>query len=157
MNLRLPGWRKRKLNKDKLREAVEQAESQPAIKSTAICMLSGMSFDDKDWEKATEIWYKMKARRLMERIILENPGGYGLVRIDPTEITGGMSSKELAAFCEVPVNHVYDLANGAPGNGLPKPEWPLGRTLQGRGWRFPVETARLYAERLVGSHDSENY
>lgn len=147
--LRLKGWRTDTLNRDMLLGGVAGVETQPAIRETALRLITGMGFDDKPWAGNTETWYRYQARRLMESIILKAPERFGLERIDPDEITEEMSSKELATFCEVPVARVYELANGAPGNGLPKPLWPLGRTLKGRGYKFPVETARLYARRLI--------
>lgn len=147
--LRLKGWRTTSLDKEYLLGFLASVETQPMIKETAIRMITGMGLDDKPWKPNTKTWYRYQARRLMESIILEDPEKFGLERIAPNEITEELSSKELAKFCGVSVNQVYELARGAPENGLPEPLWPLGRTLKGRGYRFPVETAREFVKRLT--------
>lgn len=147
--LKLHGWQTGELDKEHLREAIKKSDAPPAVKTTAIRMLFGLFFTDKDWSVNTLRGYKVAARKLMRSILLEKPEFFGLERIDPAEIYSAMSSQELADFCRVPISRVYELARGAPGNGLPVPEWPVGRTLKGRGWRFPPHIARVYTGRLI--------
>lgn len=151
MKLRgLLGWRTDQLDRGKLRLAVlSVTEVEPLVEQVAIRLIAGLPLTDKEWTLNTERYYKVRARRLLEEILLADPEGFGLVRIDPESINRTMTTSELAEFCDVQVYKVRVLARGAPDNGLPKAEWPLGRMLKGRGWRFPPEIAREYARRLL--------
>lgn len=151
--LKLRGWRLDNLDKDKLWDIVLTAAAEPAVKQAAARLIFDLGFEGTEWAEKTILGYKVRARKLLRALLLEDPESYGLEAIDPEEIKESKTSEELASFCQVPVTRVYELAKGAPSNGLPEAEWPLGRTLRGRGWRFPVETARLYARRLLGMEE----
>lgn len=154
MKLRVPGYRLEDMNTDQVALAVSLYDAQPAVKATAYAILAGQPLPAQ-WTTNTRRWYRMKARKLLRTILFTAPLSFGLVRIDPGRITTSMTSQQLASFCDLPITRVYTLARGAPANGLPKPEWPKGRTSKGRGWRFPPTTARAFARRLLGREEED--
>lgn len=144
------------VDREKLVDALHKIDGVlPSVCAAAADLLHGDRHElHRGWRVArrkhsTVIWLRSRAKAALRQVLSQDPEWYGLERIRPGEIAEAMTARELAEFCGVPIGRVRKLAHEAPGNGLPEADWPLGRTLRGRAWRFPPDIAREYAEHLL--------